>query len=281
MTYMPFLTDDDGNVLTVDKPPMGQIRNLISPNWCDKCSWFTGSIKAEDEVLTSANGISWQSQNQYWIDMTHGRQTFEDMILTENPGQWTVTVTVDDVKATQDVDYTVDFPSGIVTFSESKAGKTVKATYWYASTGLFLVKPRDGKKLTIQRIEIQFDTNVILRDNMEYQAYGYVSEFAPELTQAPYNMQPDDLIPIGDHWVYKNARDYMSDSNGAWPIIPDFGGNEGRGAGHDTITLTWRYLSRSVFYSSSGMELRIGMSNNTPHGGKFATATVYGYEENE
>ena len=278
--------DNDGNLKIVTEPLAGSKFNLMSVNWCDKCSWYEGSTKITDETLTdSGDGLTFNSSKTYWIDMKHGRITNEDNIVAANGNKWIVSVTSDNVAKTESpagttsADYQVNYEAGTITFNSSQAGKTVKATFWYAVTGTFTVKPLPGKKIKILYVEVQFSKNIVLNDSMVFIPYGYAGVFAPQYVPTPYAFT--DLIPLQAAAKYKTRDDYVNESNGTYPLIPAFGGNGWRGSSEDVITLPWKYLTRTDLFSSYGMEIRISMENNAVMGGELATATFYCISENE
>lgn len=280
---VPIPQDSDGNLITVVQPPLGTKINFMSVNWCDKTSWYEGSTKVTNETLSdSGNGLLFNSAHDFWVDMKHGKITFEDNLVAVNSGNWIVSVTSDDVAKTESPagttsgDYQVDYEAGSITFNSSQTGKTVKATYWYAVSGQFTIAPAPGKKITLMRVEIQFTTDIELRDTMSFQAYGYAGVFAPQYVPVPFGFT--DLIPLGSPFKYKSRDDFVNESNGAYPAVPAFGGDNWRGSTKDVITLPWTYLTRTEISSAAGMKIVITMENNTPHGGELATATFYTYE---
>jgi hypothetical protein len=277
--------DPDGNLRIVPEPLAGSKFNVISVNWCDKCSWYETSVKVTDEALTdSGDGLTFNSAHTSWIDMKHGRLTDEDNILASNPTKWVVTAKSDGVtKAespmlTTSADYQVDYPLGKITFNSSQAGKTILATYWYGVSGQFTVKPLPGKKIKILYVEVQFSKNIVLNDTMIFQAFGYAGVFAPQYVPTPY--AATDLVPLQPANKYKRASDFVNESNGCYPLNPAFGGAD-RGLQNDVITLPWKYLTRTDLISAAGMEIRVGMENNVPHTGELGTATFYCISESE
>ncbi len=280
--------DVDGNQKITPEPPIGDKKNFMSVNWCDKCSWYEGSQEAQNETLSdSGNGLTFNSDHNRWIDMKHGRITFEDQILADNPNKWVATVKVNDVTKTEsapgttDGDYQIDYENGNVVFNQSQSGNTVVATYWYAVTGNYTVKPSSGKKIKIQRVEVQFSKDIDLTDTMQFMPYGYAGVFAPQYVQLNV-FQPTDLIPLmAVPYRYKTRNDYVNESCGTYPEISAFGGAGWRGGGQAVITLPWVYLTKTELYSSYGMEIRISMMSNNEMGGEMATATFYTVETDE
>jgi hypothetical protein len=281
----PWPIDKDGNLKIVTELLAGSKFNVFSVNWCDKCSWHETSVKITDEVLSdSGDGLTFTSAHPYWVDMKHGRITDEDTVLAANPNKWIVTVSSDGVAKTESpmlttsADYQVNYPAGTVTFNSSQAGKTILATYWYAVSGQYTVKPMPGKKAKILYVEVQFSKNIVLNDTMVFQPFGYAGVFAPQYVPVPYAFT--DLVPLQGPNKYKRASDFVNESNGCYPLINGFGGLD-RGLQNDVITLPWKYLTRTDLFSSYGMQIRISMENNVPHTGELGTATFYCISEDE
>ena len=280
---VPF--DPDGNIKIAPEPLSGSKFNLMSVNWCDMCSWYEGSTKVTDETLSdSGNGLTFNSAHSFWIDMKHGRITGEDNIVSSN-NKWTVSVTSDEVAKTESTagttngDYQVNYEDGKIVFNSSQSGKAIKATYWYAVSGSFTIKPMTGKKIKILYVEVQFSADIILNDTMIFTPYGYAGVFAPQYVPTPY--AASDLIPLQAPAKYKTRDDYVNESNGTYPLILAFGGSGWRGSTQDVITLPWKYLTKTELYSSAGMEIRISMESNAVQGGELATATFYCISESE
>lgn len=265
--------DAEGNMLIVPEPRAGTKHNVFSINWCDKCSWYYGSTKATEETLVDAGyGTTFTSSNTHWIDMTHGRITDENRTVsaaqTAGTDDWLPIITVDDEVKTEGTDFNIDYENGSVTFGSSQAGNTVKATYWYANTGNFVLTVPAGKKLQLLRVEVQFSKTIVLNDVMVFTPKGLVDIFAPNLMPG---VPSGTLIPLDEPNYYKNPRDYINESNGSFPLIPAWGGLE-----DETVILVWEYLSRTDLYGDYGMQIDISMANNTPHTGEISVATFYG-----
>lgn len=264
--------DEEGISIAVPEPMSGDKYNSFSVNWCDKCSWYEGSVKIENEILTTDTERKiFKSAHDFWIDMTHGRITQEDWITAN--GMYIPIIMLDGEPISPDTasegGYSIDYKQGLVIFVEPQDGE-VTATYWYANSGTYTVKPPAGKKLKLLRVEIQFSSDLILNDTMIFQPFGYADVFAPQL-----GLPPGTLIPLQAPNKYKNTKDFINESNGSWPVIPAFGGPE-RGLLKDVIILVWEYLTKTEMYSTYGMEIRIMMETNTAHSGEYATATFYG-----
>lgn len=262
--------DSEGNQMVVVEPRVDTKYNVFSHNWCDKCSWYQESVKVTDEVLSdSGNGLTFNSAHDFWIDMTHGRVTDEDRLVSVAGAgsNWIPAIKVNNIE--QSSGYTIDYESGDVTFDSSQSGNTVKATYWYAGSGNFTLSAPAGKIIQLLRIEIQFSKNIVINDTITFTPMGYAGVFAPQMVPGTYS--PTDIIQIDYPNKYKGPKDYINESNGSHPVIPAFGG-----LSNDVILLVWNYLSRTDLVGDWGMRIVIGAENNNAHTGEISTATFYG-----
>lgn len=264
---------------------------LITPNWCDKTTWYPASIYVEDEVATdSGDHTTYELANENVIDTYHGKITFEDFLKDADGRSYRVVVKVNGtIKTEQDPhfdsggDCTVNYVSGSITFlSALQPTDVVTATYHYADKSTFTVKPVAGKMLVVNQVEVQFSEDVEMRDSVFFQAYGYVQVFAPQLMQPPYNLPLNTLIPLGDPLVYKTVTDLINDSNHSYPAYPVIGASNWRGTKKPTLIFAWDYTVGATFlYPSYGMEIRILLEHDAVCGGGSATATLYCTSEDE
>lgn len=284
----PINFDQSGNFLTSSMKPTLTKDNRISFNWCDKTTWYEAAATATNETLTDdGSHTTFTSANAFWIDMYHGNVWQEDNLLATNGGKWVVTVKVNGVTKTQDSpgqhdhDYTVNFAAGHVVFNSSQVGNTVTATYWYAASAVFTIAPLPGNKMTFTRVEIQFSDDIDLQDTTVFQPYGYVQVFAPQYCPSPYPL--NTIIPLGNPLKYKSMTDFYNESNGAYPVIQPLSnaGGNWRGMDKNVVTMAWDYISGTQLFSSYGMSIVMSLANNVPHGGAYATSTIYALTEPE
>jgi len=280
--------DADGLLKAATYMPSGDKVYGHSPNWCDKCTWYETAVKVTEETLTdSGDGLTFTSAQAWWVDLQHGRMTDEDYLI-ELAGnrKWDPVVTVDDVVKEEskydktDKDFLVNYEDGKVVFNSSQAGKTVKATYWYAVSGDWTFAPFAGKKLELVHVELQFSKNMVLNDTMKFQAYGYAGAFAPQLVDNQ-TIFPTTLVPIGKASWYKRAADFVNEANGIYPVTPAWGGSGFRGLSQDLLTFPWDYMTRTDLFSAYGMCIKVTMETNTPHTGQLGTVTFYAVSRDE
>lgn len=266
---------------------------FYSHDWGDKTTWFEEAVRIVDGVGTDiGDHLTYNFSHTFFIDTYHAKITGEDFLKDSEGNSYRVVVKVDGVEKTEQDphygtggDYTVDYAAGSITFLAAQdPGAVVTATYYYAASSLFTIKPQAGKKLLLEMVEVQFSQGIDLRDSVVFQAYGYVDIFAPQLldTADPPGPYPSGTqIPLGDPIVYKSMRDYMNDAQRSYPSYPALGGSSWRGIQSPSYILDWDYLRGTLLVSSWGMEIRVYLAHDTPFTGGFATATFYCSSEDE
>lgn len=239
---------------------------IVSHNWCDETTWYGQSVEVEAEELTdSGDGLTFNSDHDNWIDLSHGKLYREDLISAG----YIPVVKVDGVTKTERApfadsggDYVIDYATGDVTFASSQSGKTVTADYHYANGSRFIIAPVDGKKLWVERSEVQFSTDVDLKDTIHFQAWAYDPT------------DPPNKIPVSALTTYKVARDFVDEAHGVYPQVPSFGGSS-RGLSVAHLVFPFDYIQLKELCDCYGAEIRVWLDGDTEFGGTFATATFY------
>lgn len=268
---IPFVRNrnSDGITTTSVEPRLGSELILVTHNFCDKTTWFSTSERVNYETLNQVNGTIFQSANSFWVDLTHGKMYDEDAYRTEIDHGYEVVVVVNGVTASMREplsdsggDYQVDYRSGSIQFFTDQSGKTVEACYSKVVDSMFTVMPEEGKFVDIECVEAQFSEDVILRDTIEFQIWGY----------NPYDL-PNKVQYVTTN--YKSMRNFIDEALGSYPVIPAIGGPEGRGIQNAVYGFPFRYGTIRRLESSSGIELRVKLRDDKEFGGEIATATFY------
>jgi len=258
--------DTDGRTrVSMEPRKTGSGLVLVTHNWADKTSWYSGSQRVEGETLSdSGDGLTFNSAHQYWIDLTHGKIYREDLI---SAGYLPV-VKVDGVVATERApwassggDFEIDYETGQVTFFSLQSGKTITADYSHADSSLFVIAPSAGKRLWVEYSEVQFSKDVDLDATIHFQPWAY---------------NPSDLpnkVAAAEPTTYKTLDNFIEEANGTYPVIPAMGGT--RGFTQDRLTFPFKYATVKELLSSSGLEIRIWTESDVPFGGEYGTATFY------
>jgi len=304
-TTLDGLVEAHQGVVTVNLPPPtnskgapvfqpdwreGSACDFITFNWCDRTSWYPQSTRVTDETLADdGDGVTFNSDHEYWIDVTHGRITHEHR-LADSHG---VAITVDDVTKTEsspgttDGDFQIDYDTGVVTFNASQAGKTVKATYSYATNSVFYVEPDEGRTVRLTAVEVQFTADVEVNDSAVFSVEGFVEVFAPQLVN---DVDPDYVtsfptgtrIPLDSPRIYKTMYDYIAEAQRSYPSIPAIGGSSWRGMAQAIHLFRWPYQEDATrdLVASQGMRIKICLENDEVFGGTMAVATLYAVSTN-
>jgi len=237
---------------------------IVTYNWCDKCTWYQGSTRKTGQALTLDSGTTYESGFANWIDLTHGRLYREDLVSAD----YLVKVYDDGVEltprepfATSGGDYTVDYENGKVTLAAAPSG-AVTADFSHENGSLFTITPLEGKRLWVEESEVQFSSDIDIKDTIHFQAWAY---------------NPADLpnkVPVTEKTTYKTAGDFVDEARGTYPQVPAFGGST-RGLSQPHLVFPFKYLQLKELFYSLGLEIRIWLENDTEFGGERATATFY------
>lgn len=263
-------------------------------NFCDPCTWFGDSVRSVDEVLTdSGDGLTFESTHDHWIDMVSGRMHNDDIwvqiqqiLNPSDPHGYQVAVTVDDVPAVmrepfedEGGDYTVNWHDGKITFFGSRAGSVVKASYSYATTSTFYVRPFPGKWLVIVDAECDTSTDIVMTDSLVYSSW--------ELDGSEYvkNMEA----------MFKRAGQIMVEARGCFPEYMAKGATPeelalptmeefrlaSRGMKYNRQAAPFVYKTAKNLRSQYGQEVRVQSKHHRQIIGEHVTMTFYCLEKDD
>jgi hypothetical protein len=261
------MTEDKVLRTSIEKAE-GARKTAVTPNWCDKTTWYYKATKQTGQTLTDQGAhTNYDSPtSKSWVDNYHGRYSSEDFLKTEGDDVPRMKVYVDSVEKTEQDphtgsggDYTVDYLNGRVTFlSALSAEAVVTADLWEIGGSCWILKPDAGKKLKITSAEVQFSADISIKDSVTFQLYVGGS-------------------PYGDPVVYKTMVDYINEANGSKPPIPATTESSPtwRDLTVDVITYPWDYQAVTELKSSLAMEIRVELEHDVELGGTIATATFY------
>lgn len=237
-------------------PPEGTRKTIVTYNFADPCTWYQKATQVEDETLgDSGDHQTYEADHQNIIDLKHGRMTGEDNIV--GVSNYYISVEVDSVSKTEDIDYTVNYSNGTITFNSALQGtETVTMSYYYESGSELKIQPPSGKKLRIVASEVNFSKNISIDDAVIFSIYinNYLYGFDK----------------------YKNAKDYINCANLGQGEIPAFGE-----LANAVLVMPWNYPATIDLKSSLAMDLRIKLENDIPFAAELATLTLYCLIEDE
>ena len=214
---------------------------LVSPNLCDKTTWYEKSTRVLVEELTSSDYLTYSSAHTHWIDLTHGKVSYEDRISGYNP-----VVYVDGSAVT--TGFAVDYVTGSVVFSVSQEGKAVTADYSYATVFSWSIYPSAGKILKMIGTFIKCTDDVSMVE-------GEVIDFQLLIGGNPY----------GYPTTYKSFDDFLKCCSDI-KRIEKFGSME-----HDVIQLDFDYITSKDLKYNQGASIEIKITGgNVPFNGTWS-----------
>lgn len=243
--------------------------DLFSINLCDKCTWYPESVAVLLETLTTSDNMTFGSAHQYWIDLYHGRLSDEDDLASNYP----IVVTVNDIPVNMDTpfgsggdgDYSLDPESGEITFHEAlDPADVVKASYHYATTSVWTIIPAAGKQLELLKAECQLSKGIDMLDTIQYEVF-ILGQYVGGPPGVPVAIRTKK---------YKNVKDFINESNGAYPEVPAFGGST-RGIADPVLIFPWLYLAKTQLLSELGMFIKVRLANDQVCAGELAVVTFY------
>lgn len=284
----------DGIPVFAEAPRDGSEWVVGSHNFCDPCSWFGDSVRLEGDALTdSGDGLTFTSSHVNWIDMVTGRMHNDDMwcliqkILNPlDPHGYQVIVKVDGIVKTPcppftetGGDYWIDWDAGNVVFLAPQTGKDVAASYSYATTNTFYLRPMPGTILAVEDAECDVSSDVEMTTDIAYSAWHF------DGTEYVRDMEAR----------YKRAREINVEARGCYPVFQPIGAS----AAHKQIAdiKEFRRKSRGMKYSNQGapfqystvkwlraaalQEVRVYTKDSLPFDGEHVSITFYCTERSE
>ena len=267
-------TDIDGKAVISTDKPAGEEAVIITHNFCDKTTWYD-----ESERITDEEAVDDESDHKHWniahspiIDMTHGKIHDEDNIKTRETHGYEVIVKVNDIEKTMrppfteewgTSDYYVDYTIGQIIFKDSQEGNTVKVSYSYANGGRWRMFPESGKKIIIERAEVQFSKDLIYNDTLIYEVKAKVA--------------PDTYVDAVPPVYYKKVAQVIAEAFGTFPTILPCGGST-RGITQDYYNYPFVYTRRKEITSISSeypLEFWLELKDNIVFGGEHCSISFY------
>jgi hypothetical protein len=266
------VTDEDVLRVSVEPPESPGEKIVITPNWCDKTTWYQTATRVVDEVATCDDPgtyTEYSVANTYVIDTYHGKISGEDDLEDAGSNSYRVTVKVNDVTKTEQNphlgsggDYTINYATGVVTFLVAlTAPDVVKVTYHYAVDSRFKFGPGTGKVLKLVKAEVQYSGDFRLGDTVMF------------------DVMWNDTVVVRTT-KYKTKRDLFNEAQGVYPSMPA-GGTGWRELDQAVYTLPFVYMAVSKMKSSEQISLHLRLEHDTECVGTYATATFYCLEEDE
>jgi hypothetical protein len=282
-------TDNGIQLFSIAPEVLGSTPTIITSNWCDPTTWYSGSIRVTDEALVdSGDKFTYNSLNANWLDLRAGaltqghdvwanyefkvRKNGEEQVPNDRNGNGGV--------------YSVNASVGSITFDDAcDVADVIEADYSWASDSTWILKPNAGKQLLLRTVEVQFSMDIDLTTASVFAPYGPVDVFSPQLLDSNGGPYPSGtMIPLKTN-RYETMHNYIEEAQHSYATIPKMGGVSWRGMQSDVHLFRWPYTGDYggpvVLKSSLGMELRIYLERNIPFGGERAVASVYATSQDE
>jgi len=226
----------------------GSSTQKVSHDFCDPTTWYTDSVRQNDETLTTLDNLIFSSQHVNWIDLSHGKVPYEHRLLD------TYKPIVKVNGAVVDSGFTIDYKLGKITFDSEKSGSTIIVDYSYANGSAWSITPAQGKILKILGTVIKFTSDASFGQDQAINFQLYVGG-----------------NPYGSPTMYKNMKDILKCTGGEAPsVIAGFGD-----VTNDVITIPFDYITSKDLKSSLDMEIKIWLSQHSPITGEFGIVSAY------
>jgi hypothetical protein len=217
--------------------------------------------------------------------MYHGKITREDHILDSAGNSYRVTVKVNDVVKTErdphyntGGDYTINYALGHIIFNTAlNANDVVKVTYHYENGSTYIITPpSETHDLSVDSIDLQVSSDLVITDSICYQVFGLVDVVAPQLVGTGQGQIPSGtMIPLNEITTYKTFLDYLNDTQLSYPVYPAVSSGTWRGSPTEIYTYNLNYLAAEVVPTIAHPEIRMWLEHHTPFGGTSANATFF------
>ena len=226
-------------------------------DFTNKTTWYTNSVRLEDEVLTTSDDLTYSAVNDFFIDVVNAIINRQDLHQDKK-----IFVKVDDVLVT---DFTIDHRAGTIAFPTAQTGSIVKCTYNYATNSEWIIGPGEGELMIIEHSEVQFAKDVVINTPLRFEVWVGNPYYAT--VGHPYEGMPK--IPYSNI-QYNSIRDLINEANLGTGYIPQMGDLP-----DDILVFPFNYVSVKPFRASLGAELRLRSVGDLELTGSYGTATFY------
>jgi hypothetical protein len=252
----------------------GSSLTRVTHNFTDKTTWYYSSVQVLNKQLTLVSDKNYSCGHSYLIDAIHGKIYDEDSLTSDGRHYkirlaqglsddriYKVQVFDDANLLTEDVDYTVNYATGVFTISDNYTILgNLTASYYKATNATYVLAPKPGKILVIEHSEIQLSTDCEMTASINFEVW--INH--PDQENFPGVKIPFQILS------YKNIKDLLSSCNRGTGTFPGM-----YGLNTTVVVLPFDYITVKPFKSSLGAELRITMDSTSPLSGDWATATFY------
>lgn len=257
MGHIPKLSPVTGRPEMQIMKPEGSSATKVTHDWCDKTTWYQKSTQATGETMTdSGDGLTFNSANTHWIDLTHGK-LYDEYSLADKKEPKIYDNAVEVLTG-----FTINYTTGDVTFDVAPTGP-ITCDYWYAGSSEWALVPDPGRVIFIEHAELNFAADVVVSSSFNFAIWVYNPADLP-------NKVPYQIVK------YKNIKDIINAANLGQGYIPKISGLV-----NDVLVFPFNYATVKPLQSSVGAELRITVDNDQEVTGEWSTSTFYVLSEDE
>lgn len=289
--------DLHGNTKTTNQIGIGGGFREISHNFCDKTTWWHGSLEVLNDSSTTSDMMIYNLSRSGIIDVRHSKITFEDDLTetTVTPDGIVMsnivpTVKVNGVALDQsnedaivgDDRYIIDYSTGMITFFLVRTIlDVVTADFRVSDSSIYVLAPVDGERIVLEDAEIDLSEDINLTSAFITTVYGSHSV-----------MTGGTMVPVQVK-KYKTFHDFQSAARRfRGPIPVGFGGVGGILS--PKWTFEWQYSRSDELYDTLNYvdlnldaskttrnRLEISIDGDAELGGSLITITFYGQKSSE
>lgn len=259
-------------------PLEGRRHDIYTSDFVKQETWWQDSARVEGETLTDqgAHTVYKPATERYWVDVMHGkifrerelREVYAPLVKVNS------TAKTENPAGTTDGDFSVDYPTGAVTFNSAlQAEDVVTADYSYVRTSLFKCPAPDGYVWTSNTVKVMYSKNIGMTDSVFFQLWGDVG----------YGM-----MPLSSPEIYQTLDDLKKDASRIeWEDAIESGDpgaeNAWRMPTSPRVFLYYDYTARAAnaLPGSVKAEIRCWLENDKAFIGEMGAASFFGRKDEE
>lgn len=262
---------------------------VVTHDFSDRTTWYQKSLQVTNETLTDSGiGLLFNSANAHWINMKSPKLTVDYKKVLEQDGSLStpslryLSIKSNGTLLSEGSDYTVDYPTGNVTFANTQAGNTITASYWHnngvAHCSEFLFTPPPNTQYRVEHIEAQFSRNAVFNDVVQVEIWAGAVTISPDQSTYSVNLAGyggfiGALYDAGygqSRTQYRNMNDLINFCNNQYPTIPACGSLT-----QDVMVFPFLYIVHPVVTAKQGVVVRLCTLNDIEIGAEICTVCLY------
>lgn len=258
---------------------------IVSHDFSDRTTWYQKSVAVTGETLSdSGDGLLFNSANANWINMNSPKLTYDYKKILERDGTLSnavtrlVGITSNGTALVENVNYTVDYPNGKVTFASSQSGNTIVAKYYHnngvTACSEFLFTPPPSTMYRIEHVEAQFSKNTAFNNSsVILETWAGAVSSGTTVNLAGYGGFSPTYYDLGygqSRSIYRNMNDLINWCTNEYPIIPACGT-----LSNDILCFPFLYVVHPTVSAKQGALVRLCMTGDIAVTAEICTVTLY------